>query len=56
VLDLNGIMADIEKMLGRLIGEDVHLVTKLGKDLGRVQADRFRTSSSRSSRRRAAHS
>jgi hypothetical protein len=40
VLDLNEVVADVEKMLQRLIGEDVHLVTKLGQDLGRVQADR----------------
>jgi hypothetical protein len=40
VLDLNEVVTDIEKMLHRLIGEDVHLVTKLGRDLGRVQADR----------------
>jgi len=40
VLDLNEVVADVEKMLHRLIGEDVQLVTKLGKDLGRVQADR----------------
>jgi two-component system cell cycle sensor histidine kinase/response regulator CckA len=40
VLDLNGIVTDVGKMLGRLLGEDVHLVTKLGKDLGRVLADR----------------
>jgi two-component system, cell cycle sensor histidine kinase and response regulator CckA len=40
VLDLNEVVADVERMLHRLIGEDVQLVTKLGKDLGRVQADR----------------
>jgi two-component system, cell cycle sensor histidine kinase and response regulator CckA len=40
VLDLNEVVADIETMLHRLIGEDVRLVTKLGKDLGRVEADR----------------
>ena len=40
VLDLNEIVADVEKMLQRLIGEDVHLVTKLGTDLGKVKADR----------------
>jgi two-component system cell cycle sensor histidine kinase/response regulator CckA len=40
VLDVNEAVADIEPMLHRLIGEDVQLVTRLGKDLGRVQADR----------------
>ncbi len=39
VLDLNAVVADIEKMLRRLIGEDVQLVTVLGGDLGRVKAD-----------------
>jgi PAS domain S-box-containing protein len=40
VLDLNEVVVDVEKMLHRLIGEDVNLVTRLEKDLGRVQADR----------------
>jgi len=40
VLDLNEIVADVDNMLHRLIGEDVQLVTKLGEDLGRVHADR----------------
>ncbi len=39
VLDLNGVVANIEKMLRRLIGEDVELVTVLGENLGRVRAD-----------------
>ncbi len=39
VLDLNAIVSDIEQMLRRLIGEDVHLVTVLSKGLGRVEAD-----------------
>jgi signal transduction histidine kinase len=39
VLDLNGLVLDVEKMLGRLIGEDVRLATTLDPDLGRVKAD-----------------
>jgi two-component system cell cycle sensor histidine kinase/response regulator CckA len=39
VLDLNGVVADVDSMLRRLIGEDVQLVTVLGPDLGRVRAD-----------------
>ena len=40
VLDLNDVVGDIEKMLDRLIGEDVRLVMTLGRDLGCVRADR----------------
>jgi PAS domain S-box-containing protein len=40
VLDLNAIVADVEKMLQRLIGEDVALRTSLAPGLGRVRADR----------------
>jgi len=39
VLNLNSVLADIEKMLRRLIGEDVELVTTLKPDLGRVKVD-----------------
>lgn len=39
VLDLNGVVANMDKMLRRLIGEDVELVTILGQPLGRVKAD-----------------
>jgi hypothetical protein len=39
VLDLNAVVSDIEKMLRRLIGEDVQLITVFGEDLGRVKAD-----------------
>jgi PAS domain S-box-containing protein len=39
VLDLNSVVANVEKMLRRLIGEDVELVTVLGGDLGRIKAD-----------------
>jgi two-component system cell cycle sensor histidine kinase/response regulator CckA len=39
VLDLNNILANVDKMLRRLIGEDIDLVTHLAPDLGRVKAD-----------------
>ena len=39
VLDLNAILSNLEKMLRRLIGEDVELVTVLDRRLGRVRAD-----------------
>jgi two-component system, cell cycle sensor histidine kinase and response regulator CckA len=39
VLDLNEVVADVEKMLGRLIGEDVHLVIARDASLGRIRAD-----------------
>ncbi len=39
VLDLNDVVANIEKMLHRLIGEDVELVTRRGAGLGQVRAD-----------------
>jgi len=39
VLDLNEVVANIDKMLRRLIGEDIDLVTVLGANLGRVKAD-----------------
>jgi PAS domain S-box-containing protein len=40
VLDLNGVVAQVGKMLGRLIGEDVVLATDLADGLHRVRADR----------------
>jgi len=39
VLDLNQVVANMEKMLHRLIGEDVELVTTLASNLGHVKAD-----------------
>ena len=39
VLDLNALVADVEKMLRRLIGEDIDLVMVRGAALGRVKAD-----------------
>jgi PAS domain S-box-containing protein len=39
VLDLNAVVANIEKMLKRLIGEDMDLVTVLGEGLWPVKAD-----------------
>jgi two-component system cell cycle sensor histidine kinase/response regulator CckA len=40
ILDLNSIVADVEKMLGRLIGEDVELQIVPASALGMVKADR----------------
>jgi len=40
ILDLNAIVVDMEKMLRRLIGEDVELKFKMPPDLGKVKADR----------------
>ena len=39
VLDLNAVVADIEKMLRRLIGENIELNTVLAPSLGRLLAD-----------------
>jgi two-component system cell cycle sensor histidine kinase/response regulator CckA len=39
VLNLNAILRDLEKMLCRVIGEDVELVTSLDDDLGMVKTD-----------------
>ena len=39
VIDLNVAVSDMEKLLRRLIGEDVELSTSLAPDLGRVKAD-----------------
>ncbi len=39
VLNLNAVISDMNKMLRRLIGEDIELTAKLDPDLGRVMAD-----------------
>ena len=39
VLDLNAVVADIDKMLRRLIGEDIELVCSAEAGLGKVEAD-----------------
>jgi len=40
ILDLNAIVGDVEKMLGRLIGEHIDLTLVLSKAIGMVKADR----------------
>jgi CheY-like chemotaxis protein len=39
VVDLNALVSELEKMLRRLLGEDVTLATRLAAGLGRVRAD-----------------
>jgi PAS domain S-box-containing protein len=39
IVDLNTIVLDTNKMLGRVIGEHIEVVTSLASDLGDVQAD-----------------
>ncbi|MDY7041237.1 MAG: ATP-binding protein, partial [Chloroflexota bacterium] len=39
VLDLNSVVSDMEKMLRRIIGEDIDLSTMLDLELGRTKAD-----------------
>jgi PAS domain S-box-containing protein len=39
VLDLNILLQNLNKMLRRVIGEDIELVTRLADDLGRVKVD-----------------
>lgn len=39
VLDLNDVVKDMQKMLTRLIGENIKLATRLETDLGSVKAD-----------------
>jgi two-component system cell cycle sensor histidine kinase/response regulator CckA len=39
VLDLNILLRELDKMLRRIIGEDIELVTLLAGDLGRVKID-----------------
>jgi signal transduction histidine kinase/ActR/RegA family two-component response regulator len=40
ILDLNGAIADLEKMLRRMLGEDVELALQLGPDLWSTKADK----------------
>jgi PAS domain S-box-containing protein len=39
VIDINGIITDMETMIRRLIGEDVELVIRLGADPSHIRAD-----------------
>ena len=39
VIDINMLLKDTEKMLRRILGEDVELITFMAEDLGRVKAD-----------------
>ncbi len=39
IIDLNVLLRDLDKMLHRLIGEDIELVTVLAEDLGMVKVD-----------------
>ena len=39
VLDLNEVVGNMQKMLRRLISENIHLVTSMGAKVGRVKAD-----------------
>ena len=39
VVDLNALVSNVEKLLRRLLGEDVLLATALAADVGRVRAD-----------------
>ena len=39
MLDLNTVVAGAEKMLRRLIGEDIEVVTELAPELGAVKSD-----------------
>ncbi len=39
VLDLNSLIRDMEKMLGRILGEDVELRLSLAEQLGSIEAD-----------------
>ena len=39
VLDINAVVSDVEKMLRRIIGEDIELQISLDSDVGRINAD-----------------
>ncbi|MBA3010948.1 MAG: PAS domain S-box protein, partial [Proteobacteria bacterium] len=40
ILDINTTISSMDKILRRLIGEDIHVVTILDKDIGTISADR----------------
>jgi two-component system cell cycle sensor histidine kinase/response regulator CckA len=40
IMDLNAVVADIENLLCRVIGEDIELTTSLDSTLGRIMADK----------------
>jgi two-component system cell cycle sensor histidine kinase/response regulator CckA len=42
VLDLNAVVMNMDKLLRRVIGEDIELRTMLGRTLGRIKADQSR--------------
>ena len=39
VIDINDLVQDLGKMLRRVLGEDIELITRLEKDLGKIKAD-----------------
>jgi two-component system cell cycle sensor histidine kinase/response regulator CckA len=39
ILELNGLISNVEKMLRRVIGEDIELIVQYGENLGRVRGD-----------------
>jgi two-component system cell cycle sensor histidine kinase/response regulator CckA len=39
VIDINHLVQDLEKMLRRVLGEDIELITILDKNLGKIKAD-----------------
>ena len=39
VIDINHLVHDLEKMLRRVLGEDIELITVLDKNLGKIKAD-----------------
>jgi two-component system, cell cycle sensor histidine kinase and response regulator CckA len=41
IMSLNGVVAELDKMLQRVIGEDIELVTRLDPEIGWVKADRL---------------
>jgi PAS domain S-box-containing protein len=40
VIDLNAVLTDLDRMLRRVLGEDIDMLVRLGDDLERVRADR----------------